>query len=181
MSLFLTRLTVALRCSRVPVALPRDDLCVLNKRFPGSHLGNPPSLEALGCISTGRKEFRGIYHALSTSAEVFAVQKVLFLYQKPCCFCSLEPGQVDMVMPPGGDGELWVPITSLSSLFKRKTFKVFPKTCFELLSNFLFLLHPQQQLDCPFWSYRAMVRSFPRFFAFPGVRLAGHTITIPTP
>lgn len=179
--LFLTIFTVALRCSELPVALPCDDLCVLNKHFPGHHLGNPPCLEALGCISTGRKEFRGIYQALSTSAELSAVQKVPFLYQKACCFCSPDPGRVNMVMPPGGVGELWVPITSLSSLFKRKTFKIFPQTCFELLSSFLFLLHPQQQLGCPFWSYRAMVRSFPWFFAFHGVTLAGHTVTIPTP
>lgn len=133
---------MALRCSRVPVALPCHDLCVLNKCFPGHHLGKPPSLEALGCISPGRKEFRGIYQALGTSTEVFAVQKVPFLYQKACWFCSPEPGWMDMVTLPGGHGELWVPITSLSSLFKRKVFKIFPKMCFELLSNFLFLLHP---------------------------------------
>lgn len=174
-------LTVALRCSRVPVALPCDDRCVLKKHFPGHRLGNPPSPEALSCISTGRKEFRGIYQALSTSAEVFAAQKVPFLYQKACCFCSPEPGWVDMVLPCGGNGELCVPITSLSSLFKRKAFKVFPKTCFELLSNSLFHLHPQQQLGCPCCSYRATGRSFPQFVAFHGVRLAGHTIIIPTP
>lgn len=84
---------MALRCSRVPVALPCDDRCVLNKHFPGRRLGNPPSLEALSCIFTGRKEFRGIYQALSTSAEVFAAQKVPFLYQKLAASAVLSQGE----------------------------------------------------------------------------------------
>lgn len=73
------------------------------------------------------------------------------------------------------------PITSLSSLFARKMFKIFLQRCFELLSSFLSLLHPQPALGCPSWSSRATVRSFPWFFAFHGVSLAGHTITILTP
>lgn len=35
-------------------------------------------------------------------------------------------------MPPGGDGELWVPIISSNSVCKRKTQKMFPKACSEL-------------------------------------------------
>lgn len=80
---------MALMCSRVPITLPP----LLSKLLPGHRLGHPLSPEALGCVFRGRNEFRGIYQALSTSAEVFALQIVPFCTEKPAASAVLSRGR----------------------------------------------------------------------------------------
>lgn len=103
---------------------------------------------------------RDLTKLLALQMRVLQSRQSLFCAKKLALFCTSEPGRVGMVRPCRVDGDVWVPIASLSSLFKRKKFKIFPQTCFEVLSNFLFLLDVQQQLSCPSWSHRATVKSF---------------------